>query len=75
MGLKRFLIYLLLLAGVYAATPDPFAAPTPEQYVRMAGTISVLAFTVNYEPDFFQMVVGMAGSKNKKLKEVVPSGK
>jgi hypothetical protein len=68
-GITRgFSVYLLLLAGVYAATPDPFSSPTPEQYVRMAGTISLLAFTVNYEPDLFQTIVGIAASKGKMTK-------
>lgn len=62
---RGFSVYLLLLAGVYAATPDPFSAPTPEQYVRMAGTISLMAFIVNYEPDLFQTIVGIASSKGK----------
>lgn len=65
---RGFSVYLLLLAGVYAATPDPFAAPTSDQYVRMAGTISLMAFTVNYEPDLFQTIVGIAASKGKMAK-------
>lgn len=65
---RGFSVYLLLLAGVYAATPNPFSSPTPEQYVRMAGTISLLAFTVNYEPDLFQSIVGIAASKGKLVK-------
>ncbi|HCE58282.1 MAG TPA: hypothetical protein DER09_10745 [Prolixibacteraceae bacterium] len=62
---RGFSVYLLLLAGVYAATPDPFSAPTSEQYVRMAGTISLMSFTVNYEPELFQTIVGIAASKSK----------
>jgi hypothetical protein len=72
---RGFSVYLLLLAGVYAATPDPFAMPTPEQYVRMAGTLSLMSFTVNYEPDLFQTIVGIASSKNKLPKETTPSEK
>ena len=75
-GVTRGLsVYLLLLAGVYAATPDPFAAPTPDQYVRMAGTISLMAFTVNYEPDLFQTIVGIAASKGKLTKTPTPTEK
>jgi hypothetical protein len=64
--LRGFLIYLLFLAGVYAATPDPFAAPTPEQYVRMAGTISGLSFVINYDPALFESVIAAAGPKRGK---------
>ena len=73
--MRGFSVYLLLLAGVYAATPDPFGSTSPEQYVRMAGTISLLAFSVNYEPDLFQNIIGIASSKNKIPKETTTSEK
>lgn len=72
---RGFSVYLLLLAGVYAATPDPFSAPTSEQYVRMAGTISLMSFTVNYEPELFQTIVGIAASKGKMVRKSVPQEK
>lgn len=64
--LRGFLIYLLFLAGVYAATPDPFASPTPEQYVRMAGTISGLSFVINYDPALFESVIAAAGPRSRE---------
>jgi len=66
--LRGFVIYLLLLAGVYAATPSPFNDTTPEQYVRMAGTVSLLAFLVNYEPNMFQSVINMSNTTEKGSK-------
>ena len=60
---RGFFVYLLFLAGVYAATPDPFGTTTPGQYVRMAGTVSVLSFIVNYEPNLFKSIIGFAESR------------
>jgi hypothetical protein len=64
--MRGFVVYLLLLAGVYAATSDPFTTTTPEQYVRMAGTVSLLSFLVNYEPNLFQSLINLA---NKRTNE------
>ncbi len=63
--MRGFVVYLLLLAGVYAATPAPFTSTTPEQYVRMAGTVSLLAFVVNFEPNLFQSLINMAQTNRR----------
>lgn len=63
--LRGFLVYLLMLAGVYATTSNPFDLPTPEQYARMAGTVSLLAFLVSYEPQFFQRAIGMVSGPGR----------
>jgi len=55
--LRSFLIYLLFISGVYMATNAPFAAPTQEQYVRVAGLISLFAFISGYDPRFFARIV------------------
>ena len=36
------------------ATNSPFASVTTDQYARLAGTISFLAFVVGYDPTKFQ---------------------
>jgi len=51
--IRSFLVYLALLSGVLILLEDPFTAPTPEQYVRLAGFVSVLGFLVNYRIDIF----------------------
>ncbi|MCI0513090.1 hypothetical protein L0128_07765 [candidate division KSB1 bacterium] len=58
--LRGFLIYLFFLAGVYLSTNTPFSATTPEQYARMAGTVSVMSFLVNYEPTFLKSFIAKA---------------
>jgi len=55
--LRSFLIYLLFISGVYLATNAPFASPTQEQYVRVAGLISLFAFFAGYDPRFFGRIV------------------
>jgi len=39
-----------VIAGLYFAMDDPFKDPTPSQYMRLAGTLSLLAFVVGYDP-------------------------
>ncbi|MBN1482489.1 hypothetical protein EH223_10630 [candidate division KSB1 bacterium] len=55
--LRSFLIYILFLSGVYLATNAPFENTTPQQYVRVAGLISVFAFLVGYDPKLFTKIV------------------
>ena len=57
--LRSFMVYLGLIAGVYITTNDPFANPTADQYVRFAGTTSLLAFGVGYDPTKFQDLINL----------------
>lgn len=52
--LRGFLVYLGFIAGVYITAEAPFANPTASQFVRFAGTISLVAFAVGYDPLKFQ---------------------
>ena len=52
--IRGFLVYLGFVAGIYMATNAPFADVTGDQYARLAGTISFLAFVVGYDPTKFQ---------------------
>lgn len=49
-GLRGLIAYLAILAGIVIGSNDPFVDTTPAQYVRLAGTIAMLAFTVGYDP-------------------------
>lgn len=55
--IRSFLVYLALLSGVLILIEDPFTTPTPEQYVRLAGFVSVLAFLVNYRIEIFGSMI------------------
>jgi len=52
--LRSFLVYIGFIAGVYITGNAPFANATTDQYVRFAGTLSLLAFVVGYDPTKFQ---------------------
>lgn len=62
--LRGFVVYVAFLAGVYVGTNAPFADPTQEQYARAAGTVSLLAFVVGYDPTLFRQLLNV-GSKLK----------
>jgi hypothetical protein len=63
--LRGFVVYIAFLAGVYVGTNAPFADPTQEQYARAAGTTSLLAFIVGYDPTIFRQLISLS-SKFKK---------
>lgn len=66
-GLRGFVVYLAFLAGVYVAAESPFANPTPEQYARLSGTISLFAFVVGFDPTVFGQLMSMLpGPRAKK---------
>lgn len=48
--MRGFVIYLCVVAGLYVALDDPFKDTTPGQYARLAGTLSLVAFVVGYDP-------------------------
>lgn len=48
--MRGFVIYLCLVAGLYVAMDDPFKDSTPGQYARLAGSLSLVAFIVGYDP-------------------------
>ena len=48
--MRSFIVYLCVIAGLYFAIDDPFKDSTPAQYIRLAGTISVLSILVGYDP-------------------------
>jgi hypothetical protein len=48
--MRGFVVYLCVIAGLYFAIDHPFKDSTPAQYVRLAGTLSLMAFVVGYDP-------------------------
>jgi hypothetical protein len=61
--IRSFVVYLAFIAGIYITTNAPFENPDPNQYVRFAGTISLFAFVVGYDPTKFQDFVNWAGTR------------
>jgi hypothetical protein len=62
--LRGVVVYFAFLAGVYIASNAPFSNPTPEQYAKTAGAISLLSFAVGYDPTIFRSIIGLG----KKIK-------
>lgn len=62
-------IYLIVVSGTVVVTGDPFKSTSPEQYLRLAGSASLLAFAVGWRPQSITQFVNvvctskMGGSK------------
>jgi len=52
--LRGFTVYLAVIAGVYVTGGDLFAEASASQYARFAGTVSLLAYLVGYDPTRLQ---------------------
>jgi hypothetical protein len=63
--LRSFVVYLSLIAGVYITSDQPFEAATVNQYVRFAGTVSLISFVVGYDPTKFQRLVDLVPMTRK----------
>lgn len=46
-----FFVYLVVTSGTIVFTGDPFQHTSPEQYIRLAGAASLLAFVVGWRPE------------------------
>ena len=55
--LRGFFIYLFMISGLLLLDVNPFSNPTPGQYVRLAGFLSLFSFVVNYQPRLFSMLI------------------
>lgn len=56
--LRGFFMYLALLAGLLLLTTQAITNATQDQYVQLAGTVSVFAFMIGYDPNVFRKLMG-----------------
>ncbi|HVX13177.1 MAG TPA: hypothetical protein VHC22_18475 [Pirellulales bacterium] len=56
--LRGFFMYLTLLGGLLLLTTQAITKATQDQYVQLAGTVSVFAFMIGYDPDVFRKLMG-----------------
>lgn len=56
-----FFIYLFLISGTLIASQNPFSATSPDQYLRLAGTASLLSFVVGWRPEVISRLVSQIG--------------
>lgn len=57
-AIKSFAVFLVYMSGVTVGASDAFGATTPDQYARVVGTTSLLAFIVGFDPKVFLKVLG-----------------
>ena len=55
-SMRGFLAYLLILSGFVIIANRQFVTPTAEEYIRLAGAISLLGFLAGYKPSLFQFI-------------------
>jgi hypothetical protein len=60
-----FFVYLVLISGTIVLAGDSFTKTDPEQYFRLAGSASLLAFAVGWQPQIVTQLVSNIG--NAKL--------
>jgi hypothetical protein len=62
-AIRGFLAYVCFIAGVYIVINDPFVDTSASQYLKIAGTMSAVAFSFGYDP-----------TKIGALLKVIPGG-
>jgi hypothetical protein len=61
--LRGFFVYLFLISGLFLFDDDPFSNPSPNQYIRLAGFLSLFSFIVNYQPNTFSTLIDWAHAR------------
>jgi hypothetical protein len=55
--LRGFFVYLIMISGMLLLDVNPFSNPSPGQYIRLAGFLSLFGFVVSYQPRLFREIV------------------
>ena len=55
--LRGFFVYLFMTSGLLLLDETPFSSPTPGQYIRLAGFLSLFSFVISYQPRLFTALV------------------
>lgn len=56
-GIAGLLFYLALMAGAFLLMDAPFETTTKEQYFRVAGVVSLVAFLAGLRPDLLRRII------------------
>lgn len=62
-AIRGFFGYLVIMAGAVVGSDEPFAATTPEQYWRLACSVSLLSFILGFDATFFRSLVGTVSGR------------
>jgi hypothetical protein len=55
--LRGFFVYLFMTSGLLLLDETPFSSPSPGQYIRLAGFLSLFSFVISYQPRLFTALV------------------
>lgn len=61
--LRGMFVYLFVISGMLLFDDSPFSATGPDQYVRLAGFISLFSFIVSYRPEVFSNLIDWANTR------------
>lgn len=56
-GVAGLIFYLSLMAGAFLLMDDPFQTTTKQQYFRVAGVVSFMAFLAGFRPELLRRVL------------------
>lgn len=56
-GIAGLIFYLSLMAGAFLLMDSPFETTTKEQYFRIAGVVSFMAFLAGFRPDLLRRIL------------------
>jgi len=64
--LRGFLVYLAIISGILLAISEPFKVTSADQFIRLAGLFSVIAFVMGYDPTRFEDLIETLSSLSHK---------
>lgn len=64
--LRGFLVYLAIISGILLAISDPFKVTSADQFIRLAGLFSAIAFVMGYDPTRFEDLIETLSSLSHK---------
>lgn len=67
--LRGFLVYLAIISGILLAISSPFEKTSADQFIRLAGLFSVIAFVMGYDPTRFEDLIENLSSLSRKAAE------
>jgi hypothetical protein len=72
--LRGFFVYLFMISGLLLLDDKPFSNPSPGQYIRLAGFLSLFSFIVNYQPYLFTSLIDGAFQRISARRSAVGGG-
>ncbi|MGE3153854.1 MAG: hypothetical protein AB7G48_03025 [Nitrospiraceae bacterium] len=64
--MRGFVVYLAIISGIFLVISNPFDNPSMDQFIRLAGLFSVVAFMMGYDPTRFEDLLEKVSSLSQK---------